>query len=353
MAINVPGQPFWAKQINQDTGLPFQSEAEFNAKAKTISTKYSGLIDKLTSYLQRWHPEMNRKEVRAKMAQYLAAHQSVPGNADELSSWAKGFMDSMRRYGIDDFEAERFKAGWNDEAIAKDQKGYELWRAQRNQAIWGATNQEWQLDKPESLSLADEVQSAEDEDPGFITGADEEDDFNARLDAFKRALYNPETAQRLSTMAANQAGRGAHAAGVRGGAMGQGLSQAAADALFSYEGNVNNQAMNLMQIENAREMNAEQLALQRAQFDAAQRMAALQQRQQLAGSVGGVIGGVVGSLPALFPGGQGIAAITAPALAGLGTGIGTASVGGYSTRSSSSLGGSSTRKSGKGSLGNI
>lgn len=167
------------------------------------------------------------------------------------------------------------------------------------------TGESDQLGELDSLaqSLSDSEVDAQGSDGNWWDSPKESEaggDYESRLAEFRKALYNQGTARRLGDIAGEQAARGSYAAGVRGTAATQGLSRAGADAAFQYESNINQQAMNLMGLENNRELGAAQLQLQADQFNAQQRQLAAQnaynQRAGLGGTIGGVAGGIVGGI---------------------------------------------------------
>lgn len=357
---------FWSAEINPETGLPFKTKEEFYGRVSRLTSGYSPVIDALVAGLESKFPSMNRDKMKRWVAETMATMGDPPKNLEEAKVWARtkfapamqrqhqqradarlremGIIDErgLRREGVSEQEEmtaranldQEFAAVFGDVGTRSGGGGYTVGDAFDPSTF--------------SLEMGGAVQSAEDADPGSISGNKPGDDYAKRLQEFKDALFNPQVAQRLAGMAASQSERASYGAGIRGGAQTQGINQAVADAGIQYDQNVNSQALQYMGVENARVANAEQASLMRAQFNAQQQALAAGQRQQMGGTVGGIIGGVVGSLPALFPGGQGVAAITAPALSGIGAGIGSAAA---SSPGFGSYGGGNRRSGSGGSNG--
>lgn len=337
---------FWQEHINPETGRPFNSEGEFNDRAVRIHKERGPAIDYIMAQLEQKYPELNRKATRIKLAKFMAAYQDMPSDPDAIKNWGKGFMDMMQVYNWSELQEQAQRAGWTPEKQKADPNGFAQW-SQKNAQPWLGSTRDTGLfaGQVDSLDVALGLQSEEDTD-GSISGKGDKGDYNKRMQLFREALYNPQVAQRLGGIAAEQSARGSYAAGVRGPAAPQGIAQAVTDSQMQYDQAVNAQALQLMGIENAHEANAAQLALQNRQFNAGLLAQQQQQRQQTGGTIGGIIGGVVGSIPALFPGGQGVAAITAPAAAAIGTGIGSVAAGAGGGRAGGSLGSSARKGSG-------
>jgi hypothetical protein len=180
---------------------------------------------------------------------------------------------------------------------------------------------------------------------GTLSGPSTEQDPAIRLKQFYDAIYNPQTASRISQMAGNQARRASQGAGVRGGLSDASVAYQGQNALLGYDQNVNAQALQYMGMENQQEMGMAQLAQQNAQFNAQQRAIAAQnaygQRQQMGGTIGGAVGGVVGGIVQGYTGAPVMGAFTAA-----GTGIGSIAGGGQAPGAYTVKGMGSLAKSG-------
>jgi hypothetical protein len=344
---------FWSAQINQDTGLPFKSLEEFSAKAQSVSKKHSTTIDYFAEQLEGYLPRLNRKKVKAKLAEYIAAYGEPPKDANELKRWGRNFAGSINRFRIDEIRAAAIDRGENPDdpqvltRINQEING-DTWdtKTQNNtlEGAWEAFGDAEAHTQLQGNVVSGDLQSIEDSAPGSITEGDSgkpEQDPTERLKQFYDAIYNPQTASRIGQMAGVQGRRAQRGAGIRGGLADASVAQQTANAQLGYDQNVNAQALQYMGMENQKEIGLAQLAQQNAQFNAQQRALAAQnayaQRGQTGGVIGGIAGGIVGGLIQGYTGAPVAGAFTAA-----GTGIGSMAgagnaPGAYTVRSSSSL----------------
>lgn len=324
---------WWNAEINQATGLPF-TDAEYKANVAALTAKQGKLFDFMASK-EMDNPEGDPAKYKQRLIEMAAILGPPPDGADAnaLASWVNKFK-SLRynRLGNVKLKAEREAAGWTDEKYRADPKGYYAWlkshMASMGESTSGAIWDDWSAE-----DIAESVRVGESDSPGSMSGASEAEavapSADDRLAEYYKALYSAGDEKRLGDMASSQAARGSYAAGVRGGAMGQGISQAAADAGFKYRQNTNAQALQYMGMDQGVQMHADSLAAQAEQFNAQQKAMAAQQsflqRQQTGGLIGGIIGTGIGAIAqaAGLPGGAQIGGA-------LGGGIGSMAGGGQS-----------------------